>query len=203
MNAGSSDKPEQLKAKYVCISPKKPTLYIEKSSEAAHYFVDAEFKDFSEFKVEDFSEIQVDPTRTFIFFDDHQAGPKRVRQAQELGFRHVAFDDNDPPGGGDNFSLKKLCPSDEKEEMNELLVQYERMHPYANDTIVSPHSGPFLYQDDFDMSREMISYEKLGSLKKLVDDKIIDVYSEFPPVWPFGSRKGGFQNGGSKSSFRP
>lgn len=44
---------------------------------------------------------------TLLFFDDHQDALARVRAAARLGFRHLIFEDNYPPGRGDCYSLKK------------------------------------------------------------------------------------------------
>lgn len=59
---------------------------------------------------DDFSRLDwsnLDPTRTLVFFDDHQDAPARLEQCRRLGFRHLAFDDNYPPGRGDCLSLKQ------------------------------------------------------------------------------------------------
>ncbi len=46
--------------------------------------------------------------RTVLFFDDHQDAYERVLAARALGFRHLLFEDNYPPGRGDCRSLKQI-----------------------------------------------------------------------------------------------
>jgi len=46
--------------------------------------------------------------RTVLFFDDHQDAYERVLAARALGFRHLLFEDNYPPGRGDCRSLKQV-----------------------------------------------------------------------------------------------
>ena len=38
------------------------------------------------------------PANALVFFDDHQAGTRRLREARAAGFAHVMFDDNYLPG---------------------------------------------------------------------------------------------------------
>lgn len=49
----------------------------------------------------------LDRQRTLLVFDDHVNALDRVRQASELGFRHMILEDNYPVSIGDCYSLKK------------------------------------------------------------------------------------------------
>jgi hypothetical protein len=44
---------------------------------------------------------------TVVFFDDHQNAFERFRLCVNLGFQHLVFEENYPPGVGDCYSLKK------------------------------------------------------------------------------------------------
>lgn len=57
----------------------------------------------------DFCEIdwsRLDAARTLVFFDDHQNAVTRLMQCAWMGFRHVIFEDNNPPGKGDFYTLQ-------------------------------------------------------------------------------------------------
>lgn len=60
-------------------------------------------KDFSAI---DWSAIS-DKTKTLVFLDDHQNAYNRIKQAKEMQFKNLIFEDNYPPGRGDCYSLKK------------------------------------------------------------------------------------------------
>ena len=60
----------------------------------------------------DFNSIQwdkenIDKSKTLLFFDDHQNAVERVKQSKRLDFKHIIFEDNQPPLEGDFYSLKK------------------------------------------------------------------------------------------------
>ena len=83
-------------------NPRKPALYFDTYKDSV-YLTGTNFIDFAK---HDWSDINTE--RTFILFDDHQSGVRRTKEAYDLGFRHISFDDNYPPGYGDNYSLKKM-----------------------------------------------------------------------------------------------
>jgi hypothetical protein len=82
-------------ARLFCIDPEPGARVYE--SPRATYLTD------------DFARISWDAPRdsTLLFFDDHQDELRRVDEARQLGFRHLIFEDNYPPGQGDCFSLKQ------------------------------------------------------------------------------------------------
>jgi hypothetical protein len=82
-------------ARLVCIDP-DPGQLVFRSSRASY-------------RTEEFSLTSWDLPRgtTLLFFVDHQDAPERVRAARRLGFHHLIFEDNYPPGRGDCHSLKQ------------------------------------------------------------------------------------------------
>jgi hypothetical protein len=82
-------------ARLYCIDP-DPSARVYQSSRASYL-------------TEDFAKLSWDLPRetTLLFFDDHQDELRRVEESRKLGFRHVIFEDNYPPGQGDCFSLKQ------------------------------------------------------------------------------------------------
>jgi hypothetical protein len=107
-------------AKLYCIEPNGKG--IEWRALCAAYFK----QDFSEF---DWS--RVDKENTVLFFDDHQDGIKRVRQACKLGFKHLLFEDNYPIGQGDCYSLKQAFAEDGADAayLRDVLEVYEELPP--------------------------------------------------------------------------
>ena len=57
----------------------------------------------------DWQQLGVEPARALVLLDDHQDQLERLQQMRQLGFRHLVFDDNHPPGLGDIFSIKNAC----------------------------------------------------------------------------------------------
>lgn len=143
----------------IFISPGDPSEYRDES-ERSTYFTEAEFKDFSQLQWDDILPDPQTREETFIFFDDHQSGVRRVHEARELGFKHVMIDDNYLPGVGDNFSPKMVCrPS----LYNMLGVEMK-------------------YLDNFGkVKQEMTAVDFIEMQTKF--DKAVEVYAEFPPVW--------------------
>ena len=97
----------------------------------------------------DFTKIdwtRIDPKSTFCFFDDHQNALQRIIHCSQLGFRHLMFEDNYPPGKGDCFSLKKAFhPSESrmllpglpiKQYCQEMIEVYHEFPP-----IISPETN--------------------------------------------------------------
>lgn len=99
--------------KMTMISPEWPSVYVDQYPSSTYFCGTSRFLDFTEV---DWTELLRghDRSRTLIFFDDHQAAPRRVLEAARLGFKHVVFDDNYLPGAGDIFSLKQACHGDDR-----------------------------------------------------------------------------------------
>lgn len=103
-----------------------------------------------------------DVQRTLVFFDDHQAGIRRLEEARQAGFRHYVSDDNYFPGVGDNFALKQICAG---------WPLWEFLH--------KPHP---IYLDNFAQSRTTITMEAYEEHVRNFQ-AWTSVYAEFPPVW--------------------
>ena len=146
-------------AKIIVVSPKTPWIYKDPNG---MYFTDEKFKDFKDI---DWSFLN--PSKTLVFFDDHQSGFRRMQESHERGFSHLVFDDNYIPGHGDNFSGKKVC----------------------NDKIYSLLNVPFVEEDNFGKISEKLSSTEFYQHHKIFHD-IVDVYAEFPPVWSGPNRFG-------------
>lgn len=84
-------------ARIFCLDPNLKRL-VYKSKKAVYSRVD--------FAKQDWSHLPKD--ETLVFFDDHQNALERVKTARAMGFRHLMFEDNYPPGRGDAYSLKKV-----------------------------------------------------------------------------------------------
>jgi hypothetical protein len=91
-------------AALVCIDP-EPSVRRYQSARATYL-------------TEDFARVSWDLPRetTLLFFDDHQDELRRVEEARRLGFRHVIFEDNYPPGQGDCFSLKQAFMGEQRRD---------------------------------------------------------------------------------------
>ena len=50
----------------------------------------------------------LDPTETFVFFDDHQNFMQRLKKCKELGFKRLMCEDNYPANQGDCYTPKKI-----------------------------------------------------------------------------------------------
>lgn len=64
----------------------------------------------AEYYTEDFSTLtlDLDPTNTLVFFDDHQNALERLIQSKNKNFSKLIFEDNYPYDQGDCYSLKKI-----------------------------------------------------------------------------------------------
>lgn len=144
--------------KMIFLSPEHPGIYQDKNPSSV-YFTGKNFKDFN--KISWDTEIP-DKSKTFIFFDDHMASIRRIKEARDFGFKHISFDDNYIPGHGDNLSGKKLC-------------NRGNLHSFLGVRI-------FRFQDAFNSVNKKITKIQY---KQYAEDffAAIKVYSEFPPVW--------------------
>ena len=146
----------------VVISPKLPSLYVDYVKEnktKSTYFVGSTFKDFNSIA---WDETAIDPKTTLVFFYDHQSGIRRMEEAKSRGFSHLVFDDNYPPGKGDNLSGKMLCD------------------PEAWSRLGISNAIPF--KDNFGSVNTLLSAQQYSEYVAKFND-ITSVYAEFPPVW--------------------
>jgi len=104
---------------------------------------------------------------TLLFFDDHQAGLKRLLKGRQLGFKHFAFDDNYPPTFGDSTALKQICSGIE-------------LWKYFGSTDI-------IYRDDFNGQIKSLSPLEFEAYQSQFWQNIA-VYAEFPPAWDGPSR---------------
>jgi len=143
-------------AQLIVVSPAHPGTYVDKHSNSV-YLTDDKFVDFTKVR---WDEMDLNKERTLVFFDCHQAGIRRIREAAARGFRHVMFDDNYGGDAGDNFSLKKTC--DLQTPNLEWLDNFKRIkRPLSTD------------------ERKRLRAEFLVTA---------DGYYEFPPIWAGDNR---------------
>jgi hypothetical protein len=148
-------------AQLFVVSPENPKIYKDPKCE---YFTEGNFQDFNRIN---WASLIKDRERAFVFFDDHQAGIRRMQEAQGFGFRHLMFDDNYLPGTGDNLSGKKLCD--------------------PNEWSITGRDGTQKYQDNFGgQNRDLTKPEYLEYVSAF--RRVTAVYAEFPPAWKARSR---------------
>lgn len=148
----------------ILVSPLAPGIYQDKSP-TTRYFTGEHFRDFRKLP---WNQLVPDKEKALIFFDDHQAGIRRIKESRILGFRHIVFDDNYIPGHGDNLSAKKLC----------------------NPSIYLLLGNPVLiYQDNFAKESYRLSTEDYVAQVKDFRESV-QIYSEFPPTWNGPNRFG-------------
>ncbi len=80
-----------------CLDPNHRDI-MYKSSNALYYTNDFNEVDWSD----------IDKDSCLVFFDDHQNAFKRMQECKFIGFKHLVFEDNGPPGDGDCYSLNKI-----------------------------------------------------------------------------------------------
>lgn len=144
-------------AKLILISPDAPSIYKDQAKHTKYYTG----VDFQDFNLLAWKDILPDKSRAFIFFDDHQAGIRRIQEARTHGFRYIMFDDNYIPGRGDNLSPKKVCN----------LALYDALG-----------NAPFVYQDNFNKIQRPLARSELVTHMETFEHSV-HVYAEFPPVW--------------------
>lgn len=151
-------------AQIIVISPEQPALYVDAHSDSK-YYTETKFQDFTELEDE---WKNLDKDRTLVFFDDHQSGFLRTKQAAAVGFRHIVFDDNYSPGKGDNFSIKMAL--DGEGVLHKLLG-------------ATPE-----FRDNFNDAKKyrVLSPEELSQYAQELKS-ILKVYYEFPPLWDLAS----------------
>jgi hypothetical protein len=114
--------------------------------------------------------------RAFAFFDDHQDAPPRIKHCMWIGIKDLIFDDNYPPGKGDNYSVKKIiCGAG--------FDRRQRISSFQRNSFLSK-----VVRKTFDFAQ----YNPFASLNDLpiapnTDDwrilqKHIDCYIKFPPI---------------------
>ncbi len=137
-------------AKLYCIDPLLDRIQYRSSNAT---YLDGDFKN------QDWSAL---PTAdTLVFFDDHQNAYERLKQCRWIGFQHLMFEDNYPPGKGDCYSLKKAwAGAGFKAERKPTLKQKLLGTPADHAELVAPNQADAAY-----MRRNL------------------EVYYEFPPVF--------------------
>tara|TARA_B110001452_G_C15182066_1_gene410577 strand:- start:56 stop:1222 length:1167 start_codon:yes stop_codon:yes gene_type:complete len=143
-------------AQIIVLTPGMPTLFRDRRADS-RYFTDAAFKDFSDV---DWECLGINKKRTLVFFDDHQAGYRRMLEAHARGFEHLLFDDN-YPRGGDNFTPSKSCDA-----MRGIGAPFK-----FNDFLVSWKLG----QSDLSAIGQSFA-------------RVTEVYQPFPLIWDGQSR---------------
>jgi len=154
-------------ADMVFISPRDPVTYKD-SKHTTLYFTEKEFLDFSKIEWDAIIPAASRADDTIIFFDDHQAGVRRIEEAREAGFKHLVFDDNYLPGCGDNLSPKMICLAP--------------IYPLLGATT-------FKFLDNFGKETKNISAEVFYEIQSRFYQSV-DIYAEFPPVWRGSNRFG-------------
>ena len=145
------------KARLILLEPYGEWIEYRDNHTDTVYLTDKNFVDFSRV---DWPALSVDPSRTFVFFDDHQSGVKRTLQAWRAGFKFMMFDDNSVSTSSDNFSLKQAC----------LL----KAGPLDRESVK--------FKDNFGHTNRALTDEDL-MLVDITFDQVIDIYYEFPFIY--------------------
>ena len=154
-------------ADMVFISPRNPGIYKD-TKNTTRYFTEEDFLDFSKIGWDAIIPAARRADDAIIFFDDHQAGVRRIEEAREAGFKHLVFDDNYLPSFGDNLSPKMICLAP--------------IYPLLGAT-------NFKFLDNFGKVAKNMSAESFYEFQGKFYQSI-DVYAEFPPVWSGANRFG-------------
>ncbi|CAH1773062.1 unnamed protein product [Owenia fusiformis] len=120
------------------------------------------FKDFSQVNWTNYINNR---EKTLVFFDDHQSHYKRLKQAKDLGFKHLVFDDNGHPTKGDVYSINHACDAGR--------CITDRIAPQSKHTIV---------KDNFGTAEEAITADDALEMAQYIHDSI-EIYYQFPPLW--------------------
>lgn len=152
------------KARMILLEPRGHAIEYRDLHNDTVYLTGKKFVDFS--KV-DWRAMNVEPTRAFVFFDDHQSGVLRTMQARRAGFKSIVFDDNFSVGKGDNLSLRKAC------YLKTGRVNRTQVH----------------FQDNFGKIQRPLTDEDL-MLVDVTFDYVINAYYEFPFVYKDNEYKG-------------
>lgn len=152
--------------KIVVLSPIVPKTYIDDlGPDRSLYKTGNDFVDFAKTTAAQWKEWVPNVETTLLFIDDHQAGVNRFDMARKLGFKHVVFDDNYPPGEGDNLTLKHVC-------LGKSLWEFLHIPDNA-----------IMFRDNFNQVKRKMSPGELKMHQERFFDNVA-VYAEFPPVWP-------------------
>jgi hypothetical protein len=160
-------------AEIIVVSPERPAVYVD--TVKSRYFVADKFQDFNKI---DWDSLNLDMERTLVFFDDHQSGLRRTVESQERGFIHLVFDDNYPPGFGDNYSLKMACDAGRWHHMN-----------CRNEATKTKCEHPeIVWLDKFNDVQRTLTWQ--DTIEHAVTfASVVDVYYEFPPLWNIKGRQ--------------
>ena len=104
------------------------------------------------------------PEDTLFFIDDHQDAVERIKTIHWLGFKHMIFEDNYPPGRGDCYSLKQAF--------------MEAGFHYVPGTVPEKIRG---------IARGLLQVQPKGVAANPVDAKYLkknlEIYQELPPIF--------------------
>ncbi len=118
--------------------------------------------------------------KTLIIFDDHQNALKRVKQAKKFGFKHLIFDDNNPPSYrignalGDFYSIKKI------------LAESGHFPNMNFKTKISKTLWALKYTRSLTMLKQTVKdFKDIPANKKDREYllNLLDIYYEFPPLF--------------------
>ena len=161
-------------AQIIVITPEIPSLYRDNRHDS-RYFAGA--KHFIDFTYIDWDCLKVDKERTLLFFDDHQAGYRRMLEASARGFKHLAFDDNYP--NGDNFAPYPACQGG-------ATVPYYKKCTVGENKVRTCTSGDKKRFADFFPERKnkpfLLDVSQMASIGRSFAE-LVEVYYEFPLIW--------------------
>lgn len=148
--------------KIIVVTPNLPSSYVD-NPRTSKYFTNATFKDFNQIS---WDEEIPNKSKTLVFFDDHQAGERRVREARKFGFHHIVFDDNAPPMHNDNYG-----------------AMYATLANTFQDSLPSKYKAALaIYKDNFGKKLTSLTTE---AQSKIFNDfnSFVEIYFTSPPLW--------------------
>jgi|MDSY01.1.fsa_nt_gb hypothetical protein len=184
-------------AHIVVVSPDSPEMVAKNANRGERFWIDwigpstylTEEK-FVDFDAIDWLEIGIDTPEkkraTLVYFDDHQSGYRRLLEAERAGFEHVMYDDG-YPWPGDNYALKQAC--DRTGYLDDVRDALKSGYSDLSQLIDMPARDFFSYRDDFGAFSGRISAEQKECIQHDMLQRL-DIYYEFPPMWPGGFREG-------------
>lgn len=123
----------------------------------------------------------IDKEQTLVFLDDHVNSPKRCHSLQNLGFRHLIFEDNYfPPEVSDFYTLKCAFAHRGYKAPKNLRYYAGLIRGTRSDRTVPPNS-----KDDENLR------------------KILEVYREYPPIYTIPTTRWGIPWDATMPTERP
>ena len=115
---------------------------------------------------------------TVVFFDDHVDAIKRCRDSVNLGFRHLVFEDNYPPGRGDCYSLQQVfAHAGHRRESRGWRAMLGRMLGRQHDQAIEPNAN-----DDAYVRSVAETYEVMPPIFKLAQTRWGDAWNQPTPA---------------------